>query len=49
MSITDRLTKIRMSALKETRNKLGHSSVWTADEKIMYKDEGNTNVKVYFD
>ena len=49
MSITDSLTKIRMSALKETRNKLGHSSVWTADEKIMYKDEGNTNVKVYFD
>ena len=49
MSITESSAKIRMSALKETRNKLGYSSVWTADEKIMYKDKGNTNVKVYFD
>ena len=49
MSITESSARIRMSALKETRNKLGYSSVWTADEKIMYKDKGNTNVKVYFD
>ena len=37
MSITDSLTKIRMSALKETRNKFGFSSVWTADGKILYE------------
>ena len=49
MSITESLTKIRMSALKEARNKFGYSYVWTADGKIVYKDEGNTRAKVYFD
>ena len=49
MSITKSLTKIRMSALKEARNKFGYSSVWTADGKIMYKEEGDTKAKVYFD
>ena len=48
-SITESLTKIRMSALKEARNKFGYSSVWTADGKIMYKEEGDTKAKVYFD
>ena len=49
MSITDSLIKIRMSALKETRNKFGFSSVWTADRKILYDQEGDTKTKVYFD
>ena len=35
MSITESFTKIRMSALKDARNKFGYSSVWTADGKIM--------------
>ena len=48
MSITDSLIKIRMSALKETRNKFGFS-VWTADGKILYDQEGDTKTKVYFD
>ena len=38
-----------MSALKEARNKFGYSSFWTVDGKIMYKDEGDTKTKVYFD
>ena len=41
MPITVILTKIRMSALKEARNKFGYNSVWTSDGKIMYKDEGD--------
>ena len=49
ISITKSLTKIRMSALKEARNKFGYSSVWTADGKIMYKDEDDTTAKAYFD
>ena len=49
MSITESLTKIRMSALKEARNKFGFSSVWTTDGKIIYKEEGDTKTKVYFD
>ena len=48
MSINESLTKIRMSALKEARNKFGYSSVWTADGKIIYK-EGDTKAKIYFD
>ena len=49
MSITEILTKIRMSALREARNKFGFSSGWTAEGKIMYKEEGDTKTKVYFD
>ena len=49
ISITESLTKIRMSALKEARNKFGYSSVWTAGGKMMYKDEGDMKAKVYFD
>ena len=48
-SITESLTKIRMSALKEARNNFGFSSIWTADGKILYKEEGDTDTKVYFD
>ena len=49
MSITECLTKIRVSALKEARHKFGYSSVWTAGGKIMYKDKGNTKPTVCFD
>ena len=49
MSITESLTEIRISALKEARNKFGFSSIWTADRKIMYEEEGDTKTKVYFD
>ena len=44
MSITEILTKIRMSA-----QKFGFSSVCTVDGKIMYNDEGDTKTKVYSD
>ena len=37
-----------MSALKEARSKFWYSSVWTANWKIIYKDEGDTKAKVYF-
>ena len=49
MSINESLTKIKMSALKEARNKFGFISVSTADGKILYKEEGDTKTKVYFD
>ena len=49
ISINESLTKIRISALKDARNNFGYSSVWTADGKIIYKDEGDTKGKVYFD
>ena len=40
MSITESLIKIR---------KFRYGSVWTADGKMMYKDEADTKAKVYFD
>ena len=49
MSITESLRKIEMSGLKKARSKFGYSSVWTADRRTMYKVEGNTKAKVYFD
>ena len=49
MSITESLRKIGMSGLKKARSKFGYSSVWTADRRTMYKVEGNTKAKVYFD
>ena len=39
ISITENLTKVRMSALKEARNKFGYCSVWTADGKIIKTKE----------
>ena len=38
-----------MSALKEARNMFEYSSVWTADVKIMYKDEDDIKFKVCFE
>ena len=49
IAIAESLTKIRVSALKEVRTKFGYSRVWTADGKIMYKDEDDIKFKVYFD
>ena len=48
MSITESFNKIRMSTLKEARHEFGYSTVWTADGKTMYKEEGDTKAKVYF-
>ena len=49
VAIAESLTKIRVSALKQVRTKFGYSRVWTADGKIMYKDEDDIKFKVYFD
>ena len=49
IAIAESLTKIRVSALKEVRTKFEYSRVWTADGKIMYKDEDDIKFKVYFD
>ena len=49
MPIIESLTKIRMNALNEARNKFKYSSIWTADGMTLYKDEGDVKAKVYFD
>ena len=45
MPIIESLTKIRMNALNEARNKFKYSSVWTADGMTLYKDEGDVRPK----
>ena len=37
-----------MSALNRARNMFGYSSVWSADGKITYKDEGEAKARVLF-
>ena len=48
MSITESLTKIRVSKLKEARDLYNCNNVWTYDRRIMVKDENN-RISVYYD
>ena len=49
VSITESLTKRRMAELKEAREKHGFHDVWTSDGKIMYKDNSDNKIKVFYD
>ena len=48
MSITESLTKIRVSKLNEARDLYNCNNVWTYDGRIMVKDENN-RISVYYD
>ena len=48
-SITESLTKRRMAELKEAREKHGFHDVWTSDGKILYKDNSDNKIKVFYD
>ena len=49
ISITESLTGKRMSELSKAREKFGFKSVWTSDGKILYKDETENKIKVFYD
>ena len=49
VSITESLTKRRMAELKEAREKHGFHDVWTSDGKILYKDNSDNKIKVFYD
>ena len=49
VSITESLTKRRMAELKEAREKHGFHDVWTGDGKILYKDNSDNKIKVFYD
>ena len=50
ISITESLTRYRMSVLNEAREKYGFKNVWTYDGRILYKDNNDgQNIKVYYD
>lgn len=48
VSITESLTKRRMAELKEAREKFSFENVWTSDGKILYKDQSDNKIKVYY-
>ena len=47
MSITERLTGLRMSMLKEARDEFGFRNVWSTDSRILYKEEGSDKTRVH--
>ena len=49
VSITESLTKKRMAELKEGREKHGFHDVWTSNGKILYKDNSDNKIKVFYD
>ena len=49
VSITESLTKRRMAELKEAREKHGFHDMWTSDGKILYKDNFDNKIKVFYD
>ena len=49
MSITESLTELRMSKLKEARDEFGFSNVWSTDGRILYKEEGSDQIRVYYE
>ena len=49
MSITESLTKIRVSKLNEARDLYNRNNVWTYDGRIMVKDENNRIVFIMTD
>ena len=48
ISITESLTAKRIKILNEAREKIGFTSVWTSDGKILYKCPTDSKVKVYY-
>ena len=49
VSITESLTKRSMAELKEAREKHGFHDVWTSGGKILYKDNSDNKIKVFYD
>ena len=46
ISVTERLTSLRMAKLKNARDEYGFNKVWTSDDRIMVMEEGSTKPKV---
>ena len=50
ISITESLTRYRMSVLNEAREKYGFKNAWTYDGRILYKDNNDgQKIKIYYD
>ena len=49
ISITESLTQKRVEMLKKAREEYGFKSVWTQDGKILFVDEVDNKIKLYYD
>ena len=49
MSITETLTGLRISKLKEARDEFGFRNVLSPDGRILYKEEGSDLTRVYYE
>ena len=49
ISIMESLTPRRMEKLTKAREEYGFKNVWTADGKILFKDNEDNKIKLYFD
>ena len=48
ISVTESLTKLRMSKLAKAREEFGFRNVWTVDGRICYIGEGSQFPKTYY-
>ena len=48
VSVTERLTSLRMAQLKDARDKYGFNKVWISDGRIMVMEEGSAKPKVIY-
>lgn len=48
MSITESLTELRLRKLKEAKDEFGFRNVWSTDGRILYKEEGSDETRVYY-
>ena len=49
LSITESLTKLRLEKLKEAKDEFGFKNVWSTDGRILFKDEGSDQTRVYYE
>ena len=49
VSVTERLTSLRMAQLKDARDKYGFNKVWISDGRIMVMEEESAKPKVIYE
>ena len=48
LPVTESLTSLRLTKLKDVRDEYGFHKVWTSDGRIMVMEEGSTKPKVIY-
>ena len=48
ISVTESLTSLRMTKLKDARDEYGFNKIWTLDGRIMVMEEGSAKLKAIY-